>query len=62
MNGPAHLTLSSNLEYKLEHFDTKFVDKDSTLKMLFIIGEEQINDIQSYDIQKISLIMNIAHS
>jgi hypothetical protein len=44
------LKLSDGNEYKFEHFDTRYVENDSIMEMLFLIKEDQMEPLQSFEV------------
>jgi hypothetical protein len=47
--------LSNGNSYKLSHFDSRYLDKDSSFQMLYLFDKKDIADFQKYDIKKIIL-------
>jgi hypothetical protein len=47
--------LSNGKTYKLSHFDSRYIDKDSSFQMLFLFDKKDIADFRKYDIQKVVL-------
>ncbi len=47
--------LSNGKSYKLAHFDSRYLDKDSSFQMLFLFDKKDIADFQKYDIKRIVL-------
>ena len=55
LNDPAVVTLANENEYSLEHFDTRYLKEDSSMIMLFMIGESELEQFRSVQISKISI-------
>jgi hypothetical protein len=47
--------LSNGKSHKLSHFDSRYINKDSSFIMLFLFDKKDIADFQKYDIKKIVL-------
>ena len=51
------LKLSDGNEYKFEHFDTRYVENDSIMEMLFLIKKDQMEPLQSFEVVQASIDM-----
>lgn len=47
--------LSNGKTYQLAHYDSRYIDKDSSFMMLFLFAKKDIPDFQQYDIKKFTL-------
>ncbi|MFN8255923.1 MAG: hypothetical protein U0W24_09565 [Bacteroidales bacterium] len=49
LNADLELKLSNNNIYRLKHFDTQYMDKDTIMQLLYIIEERDVKDLMSYE-------------
>lgn len=47
--------LSNGKTYQLAHYDSRYIDKDSSFVMLFLFSKKDIPDFQQNNIKKITL-------
>ncbi len=43
------LKLANNQVYKLKHFDTQYMDDDSTMQLLYLIDMKDVDDLLKYE-------------
>lgn len=53
----AELKLANDSIYKLEHFDTRYLEKDTVMQMLFLIEKDHVRDLR--DFEAISVKINM---
>lgn len=51
------LKLANDSMYELEHFDTRYIEKDTVMQMLFLIDKKYMKDLQ--DLEAISVKINM---
>jgi len=51
------ITLSNNQDYVLKHFDTRYVDRDTSLLFLYIIPEKVLQDFRTYEVVQVQMMM-----
>jgi len=51
------MTLSDGKSYSLEHFDTRYIDKDTVMQMLFLIKKDDVNFLLNHQVVSVSLDM-----
>jgi hypothetical protein len=51
------LKLSNGLVYQLEHYDTRYVEKDTVMEMLYLINKKNINDIMNFEVTEANIDM-----
>jgi hypothetical protein len=44
------LKLSDGKSYKLEHFDTRYIRKDTVMKLLYLIAEDELELLLKYEV------------
>jgi hypothetical protein len=52
------LKLSDEKEYLFEHFDTRYLEGDSIMEMLYLISKDQMKPLQEYEVIQAKLDMN----
>ena len=51
------VTLSNDSVYVLKHFDTRYVDRDTSLMFMYIIPEKLLADFRKYEVVKVQMMM-----
>jgi hypothetical protein len=51
------LNLSDGATYKLKHFDTRYVEKDTVMEMLYLIGKKDIDFLMANEVTGIIIDM-----
>jgi hypothetical protein len=51
------MTLSDGKSYSLTHFDTRYIDKDTVMQMLFLIKKEDLNTLLNQQVVDVTLDM-----
>ena len=51
------VTLTNNQEYVLKHFDTRYVDRDTSLLFLYVIPEKLLPDFRNFEVVKVKMMM-----
>lgn len=51
------LKLSDEKEYRFEHFDTRYLEGDSIMEMLFLIGKDQMIPLQEFEVVQAKIDM-----
>jgi len=51
------VTLSNDSAYVLKHFDTRYVDRDTSLMFMYIIPEKLLTDFRKYEVLKVQMMM-----
>lgn len=51
------VTLSNNREYVLEHYDTRYVERDTSLMFMYVIPEKLLPDFRKYEVVKVAMMM-----
>jgi hypothetical protein len=44
------LSLSDGKEYQLQHFDTRYLEGDSIMEILFLIGEDALDKVRMFEV------------
>jgi hypothetical protein len=52
--------LANDSVYRLEHFDTRYLDNDTTMQLLYLIDKEKLKDFLNFDV--VSVKMNLLDS
>jgi hypothetical protein len=47
--------LSNNKSYTLKHFDSRYIDQDSSFEILYLFDKKDIPDFKSYLVKKITI-------
>jgi hypothetical protein len=51
------LKLSDGNTYKLEHFDTRYVDNDTVMEMLYLIAREDVDHMLNFEVTEVNIDM-----
>lgn len=51
------VTLSNNQQYVLEHFDTRYIDRDTSLLFIYVIPEKLLPDFRNYEVLEVKMMM-----
>jgi len=51
------LKLSDGNTYKLEHFDTRYIQKDTVMQMLYLIDKKQLDAFLKYEVSEAKINM-----
>ncbi len=51
------MTLSDGKSYSLEHFDTRYIDKDTVMQILFLVKEDDLDNLLNQQIIDVSIDM-----
>lgn len=51
------LTLSDSITYELKHFDTRYVEKDTVMEMLYLINKEDIDRLLKLEVTEVKIDM-----
>jgi hypothetical protein len=51
------MTLSDGKSYSLEHFDTRYIDKDTVMQMLFLIKKDDLNNLLNLQVVDVTIDM-----
>lgn len=51
------VTLSNNRQYILEHFDTRYIARDTSLLFLYVIPEKALPDFRNYEVKEVKMMM-----
>jgi hypothetical protein len=51
------LKLSNDSTYKLSHYDTRYVENDTIMEMLFLIGKNDLADFQNFEVLETKINM-----
>lgn len=51
------LKLSDEKEYRFEHFDTRYLEGDSIMEMLFLISKEEMQPLQEFEVVQAKIDM-----
>jgi hypothetical protein len=51
------LKLSDNNTYALKHFDTRYVENDTVMEMLYLIGKEDIDHLLNFEVTEATIDM-----
>lgn len=52
-----NVSLSNDSTYVLKHFDTRYVDRDTTLLFMYIIPEDEIPIFRKYEVRQVRMMM-----
>jgi hypothetical protein len=53
----AELKLANDSIYKLEHFDTRYLEKDTVMQMLFLIEKDHVKDLHEFEAISVKINM-----
>lgn len=48
LKGDLNLKLDNNKDYRLNHYDTRYLENDSIMELLYLIDERDLNDILNF--------------
>jgi hypothetical protein len=51
------ITLSDGKTYELEHFDTRYVEKDTVMEMLYLINKKDIDNLMNFEVTEADIDM-----
>jgi hypothetical protein len=51
------LKLSDGSSYELKHYDTRYIEKDTVMEMLFLINKNDIDKLMSFEVVKAEIDM-----
>jgi len=51
------LKLSDGKTYKLEHYDTRYIQKDTVIEMLYLINKQDIDSLLNYEVSEARINM-----
>ena len=51
------LKLSDGNTYKLKHFDTRYVDNDTVMEMLYLIAREDVDHMLNFEVTEVNIDM-----
>jgi len=51
------ITLSDGKTYELEHFDTRYVEEDTVMEMLYLISKDDIDNLQKSEVTETKIDM-----
>ncbi len=51
------LKLSNGKTYKLKHFDTRYVDNDTVMEMLYLISKKDIDHLLNFEVTEVKIDM-----
>ncbi len=57
LKGDLILTLSNNKTYPLRHFDTQYMDHDSTMQLLYLIDMKDVDDLLNFEAAEVKIDM-----
>jgi hypothetical protein len=49
--------LSNGKDYKLSHYDTRYVDNDTVMEMLYLINQKELKDFQNFEVTQAKIDM-----
>jgi hypothetical protein len=52
-----NIILADGNSYKLKHFDTRYVENDTVMEILFLIGKDDIDNLQSFEVSGVKIDM-----
>jgi hypothetical protein len=55
LKGDIELKLSNNKVYNLSHYDTRYVENDTVIELLYLIDKKDINDLLQFEAISVSL-------
>jgi hypothetical protein len=53
----AEIKLSNDSVYRLEHFDTRYLDQDSVMQLLYLIDKKNLNDFLHFEAISVKINM-----
>jgi hypothetical protein len=56
------LKLSNQKAYTLKHFDTNYINGDTSLQMIYLIDKKDLEDFKNFDIEQVTLNMGAQES
>ena len=51
------IKLSNNQVYKLKHYDTQYMDNDSTMQLLYLIDMKEVEDFLNFEVTEAKIDM-----
>jgi len=57
LKGDLALKLSNNKTYSLSHFDTQYIDHDSTMQLLYLIDMKDVEDLLNFEAIEVKIDM-----
>jgi len=51
------LKLSNDSIYELKHYDTRYVDKDTVMEMLYLIGKDDMDQLLKFEVEEAKIDM-----
>ena len=51
------LKLSNDSTYELKHYDTRYVDKDTVMEMLYLIGKDDMDQLLKFEVEEAKIDM-----
>jgi hypothetical protein len=58
LNGDLEIKLSNGYVYKLSHYDTRYMQHDSVMELLYLVDKKQIDNLQKYEPNQVKIDMN----
>ncbi len=52
-----NITLADGNSYNLKHFDTRYVENDTVMEILFLIGKDDIDNLQNFEVSGVKIDM-----
>jgi len=49
------LKLANDSVYRLEHFDTRYIDHDTVMQLLYLIDKKKLGDFVNYDVVSVKI-------
>jgi len=57
LKGDCEMKLSNDSTYQLEHFDTRYMDHDSVMQVLYLIDKKQLEDFLNFEAISVKINM-----
>ena len=57
LNDELELKMSDGNTYKLKHFDTRYIKKDTVMEMLFLIGKKDLDKLLNFEVTEAKINM-----
>jgi hypothetical protein len=52
------ITLSDGNSYELDHYDTRYIQDDTVLQMLFLIGKKDLDNLVNFEVADVKIDMS----
>jgi hypothetical protein len=57
IKGDLNLKLANNKDYRLNHYDTRYLENDSIMELLYLIDKRDLNDVLNFQVTAVEIDM-----